>query len=156
MTHIIEEIVRKHTLPAENYIWGFADLTGLLQNKFEGYNYGISIGRKLNSKIVDKIIKGPTREYNSHYRQLNKDLDLLTKNISDDLNQYNIETLNIDATVSITELDSVYYNTRRTYRIWTHKTWNGRPYLWNMRRFLPNWPKRNRIIKYKKSFLSLT
>jgi epoxyqueuosine reductase len=114
MTHIIEEIIRKHTLPAENYIWGFADLTGLLQNKFEGYNYGISIGRKLDSKIVDKIIKGPTREYYSHYRQINMDLDLLTKNISDDLSQYNIETLNIDATVSITELDSVYYNTLRT------------------------------------------
>lgn len=114
MTHIIEEIVRKHILPAENYIWGFANLTGLLQNKFKGFDYGISIGRKLDYRIVDKIIKGPTREYYSHYRQINKDLDLLTKSISEDLNKYNIETLNIDTTVSTSELDTVYFNTLRT------------------------------------------
>jgi epoxyqueuosine reductase QueG len=114
MTHIIEEIVRKHILPAENYILGFADLTGLLQNKFQGFNYGISIGRKLNYRIVDKIIEGPTLEYYTHYRQINKDLDLLTKSISEDLNKYNIETLNIDTTVSTAELDSVYFNTLRT------------------------------------------
>jgi epoxyqueuosine reductase len=114
MTHIIEEIVRKHTFPAENYIWGFADLRGLLQNKFKGFDYGISIGRKLDYSIVDEIIKGPTREYYSHYRQINRDLDLLTKSISEDLNKYNIETLNIDTTVSTSELDTVYFNTLRT------------------------------------------
>jgi epoxyqueuosine reductase len=114
MTRFIEEIVRKHALPAENYIWGFADLSGLLKNKFKGFGYGISIGRKLDYSIVDKIIDGPTLEYHSHYRQINKDLDLLTKNISEDLNKHNIETLNIDTTVSTSELDSVYFNSLRT------------------------------------------
>ncbi len=114
MTHLIEEIVRKHVLPEESYIWGFADLTGLLQNKFQGFDYGISIGRKLDNSIVDKIIDGPTREYYSHYRQINKDLDLLTRSISEDLNKYNLETLNIDSTVSTSALDSVYFNTLRT------------------------------------------
>jgi epoxyqueuosine reductase len=110
----IDDIVRKHTRPANNYIWGFADLTGLIQNKFPGFNYGISIGRKLDYKIVDKIIECPTREYFSHYRQINKDLDVLTKSISEDLNKCNIETLNIESTVSISELDSTYFNTLRT------------------------------------------
>jgi epoxyqueuosine reductase len=114
MTRFIEEIVRKHLLPAENYIWGFADLKGLLQNKFQGFDYGISIGRKLDYSIVDKIIEGPTREYYSHYLQINKDLDFLTKNISEDLNKYGIDTQNIDTTVSTSELDSVYFNTLRT------------------------------------------
>jgi epoxyqueuosine reductase QueG len=114
MTRLIEEIVRKHVLPEELYIWGFADLTGLLQNKFQGFDYGISIGRKLDNSIVDKIIDGPTREYYSHYRQINNDLDLLTKSISEDLNKYNIETLNIDTTVSTAALDTVYFNTLRT------------------------------------------
>jgi len=114
MTHLIEEIVRKHTLPEESYIWGFAELTGLLPNKFEGFDYGISIGLKLDNSIVDKIIEGPTKEYYSHYRQINKDLDLLTKSISEDLNKYNLETLNIDSTVSTSELDSIYFNTLRT------------------------------------------
>jgi epoxyqueuosine reductase QueG len=111
MIKIINNILKEHLLPVENYIFGFADLTGLLQNKFIGFNYGISIGRKLDYKIVDKVNNGPTPEYYSHYRQINKDLSLLTKKISDDLNKNDIETLKIDPTVSTSELDSVYFNT---------------------------------------------
>jgi hypothetical protein len=74
MVKIIYNILKKYLLPSENHICGFADLTGLLENKFSGFNYGISIGRKLNYKIVDKIIDGPTPEYYSHYRQVNEDL----------------------------------------------------------------------------------
>lgn len=114
MIKIINNILKEHLLPVENYIFGFADLTGLLQNKFIGFNYGISIGRKLDYEIVDKVINGPTPEYYSHYRQINKDLSLLTKKISDDLNKNDIETLKIDPTVSTSELDSVYFNTLRT------------------------------------------
>jgi epoxyqueuosine reductase QueG len=114
MVQIIEEILRRHLLPREDYIYGFANLTGLLQNKFTGFDYGISIGRKLDYRIVDNIIEGPTLEYYSHYRQINEDLDLLTERISEDLNKKDIETLNIDATVSTSELDSVYFNTLRT------------------------------------------
>lgn len=114
MVHNIDEIVRKHLVPAEDYIYGFADLSGLLNNKFGGFNYGISIGRKLDYEIVDKIINGPTPEYYSHYRQINKDLGHLTKRISDDLNNNEIESLNIGPTVSTTELDSIYFKSLRT------------------------------------------
>ena len=101
-------------IPAEKYIYGFADLTGLLQKKFKGYNYGISIGRKLDSAIVDKVINGPTHEYYSHYKQINEDLAILTQSISEDLNKIDIETLNIDPTVSTTELEVTYLKTLRT------------------------------------------
>jgi epoxyqueuosine reductase QueG len=114
MIHIIDEIVKRHLIPAENHIYGFSDLTGLLQKKFIGFNYGISIGRKLDYEIVDRVIKGPTQEYYSHYRQINKDLALLTHKISEDLNKNDIETLNIDPTVSTSELDSIYFKTLRT------------------------------------------
>lgn len=114
MIRIINEIVGRHLVPEENYIYGFADLTGLLNSKYIGFNYGISIGRILNSIIVDKVIDGPTLEYYSHYRQINKDLAVLTIKISEDLNKNNIETLNIDPTVSTSELDSVYFKTLRT------------------------------------------
>lgn len=112
--NIILEIVQRHLIPEENYIYGFADLTGLLQNKFTGFNYGISIGRKLDYKIVDKVINGPTPEYYSHYRQINEELALLTGKISEDLNKNDIETLNIEPTVSTSELDSIYFKTLRT------------------------------------------
>jgi NAD-dependent dihydropyrimidine dehydrogenase PreA subunit len=87
MIYNIDEIVKRHLLPSENHIYGFADLTGLVQNKFFGYNYGISIGRKLDNRIVDKIVHGPTPEYYSHYRQINEDLGLLTERISEELNK---------------------------------------------------------------------
>jgi epoxyqueuosine reductase len=104
----IEEILVKHLKPAENYIYGFADLTGLLDKKFEGFNWGISIGRKLDKSIVDPIINGPTNEYYSHYRLINIELELLTKAISCDLNANNIESLDIEPTVTTSDLDSKY------------------------------------------------
>jgi epoxyqueuosine reductase QueG len=114
MIHIIDEIVSRHLIPAEQYIYGFSDLTGLLQKKFKGYGYGISIGRKLDSAVVDKVIDGPTPEYYSHYKQINEDLAILTQSISEDLNKIDIETLNIDPSVSTTELEVTYLKTLRT------------------------------------------
>jgi epoxyqueuosine reductase QueG len=114
MIKIIDDILKKHILPVENYIFGFADLTGLLQNKFIGFNYGISIGRKLDFRIVDQVMNGPTQEYYSHYRQINEELSSLTSRISEDLNKNDIETRNIDPTVSTSDLDSIYFDTLRT------------------------------------------
>jgi hypothetical protein len=62
MQQQIGEIIRRHLVPSENYIYGFADLTGLLDKKFSGFNYGISIGKKLDYSIVRRITGGPTRE----------------------------------------------------------------------------------------------
>jgi epoxyqueuosine reductase len=104
----VEQIVKKHLQPSENYIWGFADLTGLLDKKFDGYNSGISIGRKLENSIVDRIIDGPDKEYYSHYRRINEELEVLTYDISQELNANGIESLNIDPTVSTNDLDSKY------------------------------------------------
>jgi epoxyqueuosine reductase QueG len=110
---IIERILISNLVPLENYIYGFADLTGLLDKKFEGYNYGISIGLKLNYSIIDNIIDGPTREYYDHYRQVNEDLALLTQRISEDLNKNNIETITIEPTIPSDARNSKYFKTLR-------------------------------------------
>jgi epoxyqueuosine reductase len=111
---MLENIVKSYLLPAEDFIYGFADLTGMLDKKFEGYSYGISIGHKLDNNIVNKIKNGPTLEYFSHYRQMNEDLASLTKRISDDLNRNSIETIPISPTVSTSDLDTTYSKTLRT------------------------------------------
>ena len=111
---MIEEILKKHLVPEENYIYGYAELTGLTDSKFEGFNYGISIGKRLDDNIIDQIIYGPTKEYYAHYRQTNIDLALLTRNISYDLNSYNIKTINIEPTVTTGDLDTKYSKTLRT------------------------------------------
>lgn len=114
MNKIIDDIIRRHLIPSENYIYGYSVLTGLLDKKFTGYNYGISIGFKLDSEIIDRVIDGPTSEYYAHYRLANNILSLLTENISEELNQNGIESLNITPTVSSSEIDTVYFSTLRT------------------------------------------
>ena len=114
MQQQIIEIIKKHLIPAEKYIYGFADLTGLLSRKFDGFNFGISIGRKLDDSIVDNISEGPTMEYYFHYRKINAELDLLSGRISADLNQINIDTIVIPPTVSTEELDTIYFKTLST------------------------------------------
>jgi epoxyqueuosine reductase QueG len=111
---MIERVLKKHLKPEEDYIYGFADLTGLLNPKFEGFNYGISIGRLLADQIVNSIIHGPTKEYYSHYKQINEELEQLTINISKDLNIDGIESIDIEPTVNTSELDSIYSKTLRT------------------------------------------
>ena len=111
---MIERIIQRHLFPADNYIYGFADMTGLLTDKFQGFNYGISIGLKLNNSIVNRIKNGPTIEYYDHYRQINAELSELTKKISVDLINNHIETINIEPSVSTAELDSIYSHTLTT------------------------------------------
>jgi epoxyqueuosine reductase QueG len=111
---MIERVLKKHLKPEEDYIYGFADLTGLLNPKFEGFNYGISIGRLLADQIVNSIVHGPTKEYYSHYKQINEELEQLTINISKDLNIDGIESIDIEPTVNTSELDSIYSKTLRT------------------------------------------
>jgi epoxyqueuosine reductase QueG len=111
---MIEQILQRHLQPEAQYIYGFANLTGLLDPKFEGFNWGISIGKKLDDRIVDLVISGPTREYYSHYKQINIDLEQMSIDVSKDLNDNGIESLNIEPTVSTGDLDSKYFVTLRT------------------------------------------
>jgi epoxyqueuosine reductase QueG len=154
ITVIIENIIREHLLPAENFIFGFADLTGLLQNKFTGFNYGISIGLRLDSVIVEKIINGPTPEYYLHYKKANEDLALLTEKICAELNANEIETFNISPTVSTTDLDTIYFNSLRTDL--SHKMvatraglgWIGKTDLFISREFGPRLRLVSILLKY--------
>ncbi|MBK8880894.1 MAG: epoxyqueuosine reductase [Bacteroidales bacterium] len=114
MQRQIEEILREYLIPEENYIYGFAELTGLLDRKFMGFNYGISIGRRLDNSIVENITDGPTKEYYSHYRQINEELALRSGRICARLSDLKIENVNIPPTVSTAELDTIYFQTLRT------------------------------------------
>lgn len=111
---MIEEILKSHLSGEDKYIYGFANLTGLLDPKFGDFKYGISIGRKLDEQIVDPVINGPTKEYYAHYRTINTQLEQLTVDLSKELNARGIETINIEPTVSTSDLDSKYSLLLRT------------------------------------------
>lgn len=111
---MIREVIEKHLVPKEDYIYGFADLTDLIDESFGNYQFGISIGKRLDNSIVDGIYNGPTVEYYQHYRQINVELALLAENISKDLKIAGIETFCIEPTVTSQELDTVYSKDLKT------------------------------------------
>jgi epoxyqueuosine reductase len=105
---MIRKVLEKHLVPKQDFIYGFADLNGFVDQQFGDFSFGISIGKRLDNKIVDGIFGGPTIEYYSHYRQTNMELELLTQGISEDLKRIGIETLCIEPTVTTLELDTIY------------------------------------------------
>lgn len=111
---IIEEIVRSRLQPEELYIFGFADLSGLLDPKFGDYASGISIGRKLDDIYVDPVTEGPTLEYYRYYKEINILLEDLASGISHELNRNGIDSISIEPTVSTSDLDSKYSVLLRT------------------------------------------
>jgi epoxyqueuosine reductase len=97
---MISEIIKKNLVPLQDFIFGFADLHGLIVNKYNGFNYGISIGKRLNNKIIDGIKNGPTLEYYNHYNNVNAELASRTKKIHDGLSRAGVESISVDPTIS--------------------------------------------------------
>lgn len=109
----IDGVLRQHLVPARDFIYGFADLRGLVNQEFGEFQYGIVIGKKLDPVIVEKIMEGPTLEYFNHYRSMNADLKRLTVKISEDLNQRGFGTRLVEPSVSTEQLDTTYKHNLR-------------------------------------------
>lgn len=58
MNAAIQKILTEHLIPSTDYMYGFADFSGLLHEKLAEYPYGISILKKMDDKIVDGIKEG--------------------------------------------------------------------------------------------------
>jgi epoxyqueuosine reductase QueG len=97
---MIKEILEKNLIPSEEFIFGFADLHGLVDHKFDGFNYGISIGKRLDDRIIDDIINGPTIEYYNYYKRINGELAELTRKIHTDLLKAGVDSIIIKPTIS--------------------------------------------------------
>lgn len=117
---MIRKIVEKHLFPGDEYIFGFADLRGFLPEKYSSYNYGISIGKKLDDKITDNLVKGPTIEYYNHYKNVNQELAGLADAIQSDLKQHDINSLPVAPTISIGSIQYQIYLKTLTYDV-SHK-----------------------------------
>ncbi|GEM_PF-2029938 len=66
----IVELIHKAIPDDGDHIWGLADLSGLLNQRFAGYSYGISIGKRLDDTVIASIIKGANMEYYRLYTVL--------------------------------------------------------------------------------------
>jgi epoxyqueuosine reductase len=103
----IQNILKK-LCPDDIYETGFADLNGLLNFEFKDHHYGITIIRKLDNDIIDKINKGPTEEYYGLYHSINNELNEKVNTISEQLHNLNIKALPINATVHDKDMDKKY------------------------------------------------
>lgn len=113
----------KQICNTDKYEIGFAKLTGLLDPKWNEYNYGISLIRKLDNTIIDRIKNGPTIEYYHHYNEINVELNQKADEIVSLLKSNNIDAVAIKATVHDKDLDDGYKDDyRRTLRYpFSHK-----------------------------------
>ena len=113
----MEEI--KQICPYNSYEIGYASLSGLLRHDLSRYKYGLSLARKLDDSIIDKISNGPTNFYYDHYFQINNELNQKTEEISNLLQANNIEAFPISATLKNSELEirrkEKHYGKRKPY-----------------------------------------
>ena len=117
---MIRSIIESNLVPTRDFIFRFADLHVLLDKKFDGFPYGISIGKKLEDKIVDGLEEGPTIEYYDHYCRINRELTELTVRIQADLERSGIESLILPPTISFKVRGYEQYLEKLTYDL-SHK-----------------------------------
>ncbi len=97
---MINSVLKNNLIPPEQYIFGTADLTGLIDKKFGEYRFGISIGKKLDERIIDSIANGPTQEYYDHYNEVNKILTEKAHILRNELRKFKIDSIVIEPTTS--------------------------------------------------------
>ena len=144
MNKTINEILRNKLIPATDYIYGYADLKGLLGGELAKFPYGISIGKHLNDNIVDKVEKGPTLEYYHHYKNINIELNDLATGICQELQKANINCIGIVPTLPIRGAEFKPYYEKLRYKV-SHKMiatraglgWIGKTDLFISRGFGP-------------------
>ena len=117
---MIRSIIEKYLDPGHEYIYGFADLQGLLPGKYSDFRYGISIGKRLNDRIIDNLKDGPTLEYYNHYNSVNRELSELTEKIHNDLRRNSINSLPVVPTIALGAKQNSKYLKSLTYDI-SHK-----------------------------------
>jgi epoxyqueuosine reductase len=142
MNELIGNILNKYL--DDNFIFGFADLRGILKDQYKNYGYGISIGKKLDDSIIDEIVSGPTVQYYYLYKSINDELFQLTTEIQAELEKHGINSLILPPTMSMESSDSAEYKEHLTVDI-SHKMvatraglgWIGRTDLFVSHKFGP-------------------
>ena len=114
------DFIQKHIPEMDNYIVGYADLAGLLHERYAGHPYAIIIGKKLDDDIMDRIDHGPTSEYLDLYVKENTHLDGIGAAIVTELQENGFSAVLVQASAPKEELSKNYESTLRSD--FPHKT----------------------------------
>jgi len=110
----------RQTIPDDSqHLRGLADLSGLLHERFNGYGYGICIGKKLDDSIIDSIIAGTNMAYYRLYKETNVYLLGLVTDLAAKINALRIRSLAITPTSNQLYRSPEYTRTLRHY--FSHK-----------------------------------
>jgi epoxyqueuosine reductase QueG len=139
----LKNLIQKIIPDDGEHIWGFADLTGLLHERFKGYDYGIVVGKKLDDSIIDSVINGPNIDYCNQYIDTNRYLSSLMKEVAGELRTLGIRSLPINPTPSEVDRADDYDQTLRN--TFSHKMvatraglgWIGKTDLFISKKFGP-------------------
>ncbi len=107
----LESIINKIISDRGEYIFGLADISGLLNNSYRDYSGAISIGKKLDNTIIDQLVDGPTLDYYRHYNRVNLELSEVLAELSKELGAMHIDHAVIKPTVSSGELTAEHHRT---------------------------------------------
>jgi epoxyqueuosine reductase len=110
---LVKEIIDACLDDPKQYIYGFADLNGFVNEKYAVYPYGIVIGRKLDDAIIDTIVDGPTGPYYAYYKEINRILSQVSTDIAEELIEEGIDAIAIEPTIHEKQIDSAYLKTLR-------------------------------------------
>lgn len=110
---MIYELIQRNIPDLNNYITGYALLSGLLDKKYTEYPYGIVFGRKLDDRVINSVTEGPTPDYYHHYRKVNNELSTGLHQVSKELKKLNIAAKFIEPTINEGELNDQYAETLR-------------------------------------------
>lgn len=110
---MIDNYITQALSDHSKYLVGFADMTGLLNEKYSGYNYAISLARHLDNEIIDSINKGPNRPYFNHYNEVNQELSEAVLKISSKLTEDGFDNIPISPTVTDDLLTDNFHTTLR-------------------------------------------
>jgi epoxyqueuosine reductase QueG len=143
MQERIAELIRQTIADEDGRTWGFADLSGLLNERFEGFTHGIIIGKRLDDDIIDSIKTGPTPEYWKMYNDTNIYLSGLVTGLAAKINKMGVRGLAILPTSSRVDRSPDYARTLR--HDFSHKMvgtraglgWIGKSDLFVSRKFGP-------------------
>lgn len=109
----IEELIRILLPRNADYLIGYANLKGLLPEKYRSLDYAVVLGRRLDDRIIDAIIDGPNIEYYNHYTEVNLELAKVAHNLADAIRLQGGNSLVIEATIHDQNLDKNFFNTLR-------------------------------------------
>lgn len=135
--------VLRQYVDENQYIIGFSDLTGLITERYSQLPNAITIGLRLDDKIIDAIVNGPTQAYYAHYLEINEKLSVIARLIQSHIKLSIYAAMVIDPTMN----DHAIEKQLRTHQVlsanFSHKMaatrsglgWIGKSGLFISRRF---------------------